>query len=201
MSDFNHPSAVDRRTRPKSGAAAVGLAALGPRAASALANAKTSAEVLEARDLAGLAYDAAKRAARLARAMQAMARTQPLRELTGATHAAAWMDELGHLHALREDVGRHNALDKTIGALRHAGLDPARGALLVTSRASYEMVQKAAAAGVGALAAVSAPTALAIRTAQALGLTLVAFARGRRHVVYSHPQRLQAPGLAEGASE
>lgn len=140
-------------------------------------------------------------AARLARAMQAMARTQPLRELTGATHAAAWMDELGHLHALREDVGRHNALDKTIGALRHAGLDPARGALLVTSRASYEMVQKAAAAGAGALAAVSAPTALAIRTAQALGLTLVAFARGRRHVVYSHPQRLQAPGLAEGASE
>ncbi|ODU10013.1 MAG: formate dehydrogenase family accessory protein FdhD [Rubrivivax sp. SCN 71-131] len=137
----------------------------------------------------------------LAQAMQTMARTQPLRELTGATHAAVWMAGDGSLHALREDVGRHNALDKTVGALRHAGLDPAEGALLVTSRASYEMVQKAAAAGAGVLAAVSAPTALAIRTAQALNLTLVAFARGQRHVVYSHAWRLQAPGLAEGACE
>ncbi|HNT39780.1 MAG TPA: formate dehydrogenase accessory sulfurtransferase FdhD [Rubrivivax sp.] len=140
-------------------------------------------------------------AAVLAQAMREMARTQPLRDLTGATHAAAWMDADGHLHALREDVGRHNALDKTVGALLRAGLAPAGGALLVTSRASYEMVQKAAAAGAGVLAAVSAPTALAIRTAQALGLTLVAFARGQRHVVYSHAWRLQAPGTAEGAGE
>lgn len=134
-------------------------------------------------------------AQRLSRAMTDMAQAQPLRALTGATHAAAWMDAAGQLHALREDVGRHNALDKTVGALLHAGRSAAGGALLVTSRASYEMVQKAAAAGAGVLAAVSAPTALAIRTAQALNLTLVAFARGDRHVVYTHAWRLQAaPG-------
>ena len=137
----------------------------------------------------------------LAQAMQEMERTQPLRELTAATHAAAWMAGDGSLHALREDVGRHNALDKTVGALHHAAIDPSTGALLVTSRASYEMVQKAASAGVGVLAAVSAPTALAIRTAQALNLTLVAFARGQRHVVYSHAWRLQASGLEQGACE
>lgn len=129
-------------------------------------------------------------AARLSHAMAELARLQPLRELTGATHAAAWMDADGTLHALREDVGRHNALDKTLGALLHAGTAPSAGALLVTSRASYEMVHKAAAVGAGVLAAVSAPTALAIRTAHALGLTLVAFVRGQRHVVYTHAWRL-----------
>lgn len=128
----------------------------------------------------------------LGAALVQMGRAQPLRELTGATHAAAWMAGDGSLAALREDVGRHNALDKTIGALARAGVDAADGALLVTSRASYEMVQKASAAGVGVLAAVSAPTALAIRTAHELGLTLIGFARDGRHVVYAHAWRLQA---------
>lgn len=137
----------------------------------------------------------------LCAAMAQMARAQPLRELTGATHAAAWLAagaSRGELHALREDVGRHNALDKTLGALARAGTAAADGALLVTSRASYELVQKAAAAGAGVLAAVSAPTALAIRSAQELGVTLVGFARGGRHVVYAHAWRLRT-GSATGA--
>lgn len=134
--------------------------------------------------------------ARLGAAMARMARAQPLRALTGATHAAAWLAGDGALHALREDVGRHNALDKTIGALARAGTAAADGALLVTSRASYELVHKAAAAGAGLLAAVSAPTALAIRSAHELGVTLVGFARDGRHVVYTHAWRLRNGGQA-----
>jgi len=139
-------------------------------------------------------------AARLAAAMGQLGRSQPLRELTGATHGAAWLAaDDRDIVAPREDVGRHNALDKTIGALARHGLDPAGGALLVTSRASYELVLKAAAAGAGLLAAMSAPTALAIRSAQELGLTLVGFARGASLVVYTHGWRLQAAPAA-GAS-
>lgn len=131
--------------------------------------------------------------ARLAAAMLQLGRSQPLRELTGATHAAGWLAAGGvEPQALREDVGRHNALDKTIGALALQRLDAADGALLVTSRASYELVLKSAAAGAGVLAAMSAPTALAIQSAQQLGLTLVGFARGASLVVYTHGWRLQA---------
>lgn len=137
-------------------------------------------------------------AATLRRAMAALDAAQPLRARSGATHAAAWMDAGGSLHAVREDVGRHNALDKTLGALLRTGTDLRRGAALVTSRASVEMVLKAAACGVPLLVARSAPTALAVRQAQALGLTLIGFARGDGFVVYTHAARLGAGSDTQG---
>ena len=128
--------------------------------------------------------------ATLHRAMAAMAARQQLHHATGAVHAAAWADLDGQLQCVREDVGRHNALDKLVGALAQAGAGPRDGFAVVTSRASFEMVQKAARAGFGLLAAISAPTALAVRMADEAGLTLAGFVRAGRHVVYSHPQRL-----------
>ena len=135
-------------------------------------------------------------AAALERALHELQDSQPLNALTGATHAAGWAGADGQVTLVREDVGRHGALDKLIGAMARAGLDPHAGFAVVTSRASYEMVMKAAQAGITLLAAISAPTALAIALAQGSGLTLVGFARGSGHVVYAHPRRLR--GAAAG---
>lgn len=110
---------------------------------------------------------------------------QILQQATGATHAACWVNDAGEISHVREDIGRHNALDKTLGALAKSGVDLQTGAILITSRASFEMVQKSAAMGVGLVAAVSAPTAAAIRLAERLNVTLVGFLRDQQCVCYT----------------
>ncbi|MCB5363508.1 formate dehydrogenase accessory sulfurtransferase FdhD [Pusillimonas sp. CC-YST705] len=126
----------------------------------------------------------------IVRAMQALRERQPLHQQTGATHAAAWATLEGELLYVREDVGRHNALDKLIGALLRQQLNPAQGMAVISSRASFEMVQKAAAVGIPAVAAVSAPTSYAVQTAQQLGVLLIGFARNQGFTAYAHPQHL-----------
>ena len=120
-------------------------------------------------------------------ALEAIREKQAINHLTGATHAAAWCTLDGDIQLVREDVGRHNALDKLIGALTNEKTDPKTGFVLVTSRASYEMVQKTCMAGIGCLVAISAPTSLAIEQAQQAGLLLVGFARSNKHVIYNDP--------------
>jgi FdhD protein len=143
------------------------------------------------RPVAAISVDASA----IASAMAHIGERQALQHATGATHAAAWCGLDGGVQLLREDVGRHNALDKLIGALagsaRLSAVDPASGFIAVTSRASFEMVQKTASAGVGLLAAISAPTSLAIRIAEGAGLTLAGFVRGRNAVLYSHAGRVR----------
>jgi FdhD protein len=129
-------------------------------------------------------------AAQIHAGMEAMKTRQLLQRHTGATHAAAWMNADGAIELVREDVGRHNALDKLIGAMAAARIGFSTGAALITSRASYEMVQKSATLGIGFLAAISAPTSLAIRLAEDADVTLIGFARNQRHVLYARGHRL-----------
>ncbi len=125
-------------------------------------------------------------------ALEGLAAQQPLQAAAGAVHAAAWCDADGRVRCVREDVGRHNALDKLVGQLALDGETAGDGFFLVSSRASYEMVLKTAFSGVELLVAVSAPTSLAIELAADCGLTLVGFARPGRHNVYSGPERMAA---------
>jgi FdhD protein len=127
--------------------------------------------------------------ASIVRAVNSLRGHQPIQLLTGASHAAAWCDAGGRVELLREDVGRHNALDKLIGARhrrqRQAAEGPGTtGFALITSRASYEMVAKAAMAGMGTLVALSAPTSLAIEAAERCNISLVGFAAGEAPVIY-----------------
>lgn len=127
----------------------------------------------------------------ISRAMAQFSTLQTLNKSTGSVHAAAWCSVDGDVKYLREDIGRHNALDKLVGALARADFDAAGGFIAVTSRASFEMVQKTAMAKVPLLAAVSAPTSLAVATAESAGMTLIGFARGRDMTIYSRAERLR----------
>lgn len=138
---------------------------------------------------AGACFDAET----LRHAMAALAPLQALGRQTRAVHAAAYFEPAAGVLGLSEDVGRHNALDKLVGQAVRKGWNTRQGVLLLTSRVSIEMVQKAAILGVGVIMAVSAPTSLAIRTAQAAGITLCAVARADGFEVFTHAGRITFP--------
>jgi FdhD protein len=165
---------------------------LAGRTGCGLCGAESLSQVM--RDLPPVAEGQTFPLAALHEGMRRLPTQQVLQQTTGAVHAACHVASDGSISHVREDIGRHNALDKTLGALAQsdAGTElSASGALLITSRASFEMVQKSAALGYGILAAVSAPTAAAIRLADKLNLTLVGFLRGSSCAIYTHAQRLQ----------
>lgn len=135
----------------------------------------------------------------VAQAVRLLSARQPLHRETGAVHAAGFYRRGAGIVEAREDVGRHNALDKLVGALKRASVETSKGAVVITSRVSVEMVQKTAVAGAPMLIAVSAPTALAIRTADEAGITLVALVRGDEYDIFTHADRITAGARADVA--
>jgi FdhD protein len=142
------------------------------------------------RPLAPLVNDLRVSHQAIQRALLEMDAAQQVNLLTRSAHGAAWADAQGRVRLLREDVGRHNALDKLVGAAARQDFALAEGFALITSRCSYEMVEKAVIAGIAILVAISAPTALALRRAQQARLTLIALARHDGHIVYTEAQRV-----------
>lgn len=144
------------------------------------------------RKLPRVTADARFTAQDIATAFRRMASAQTLNQATRAAHAAAFLTPDGSL-LLREDIGRHNALDKLIGAAAHQGGTGASGAVLLTSRVSLDLIQKTAAFGAGILAAISVPTARAVREAEEAGITLIAVARDDGFEIFTHPARILLP--------
>ncbi|MBI2256216.1 MAG: formate dehydrogenase accessory sulfurtransferase FdhD [Proteobacteria bacterium] len=143
-----------------------------------------------ARDLPKVAASTTVHLGAIERALEALPPAQLYNVQAHALHAAAFADTDGRLLLVREDVGRHNALDKLIGAVIAAKIDPAAGFALITSRCSMEMVQKAAIAGFPVLVSVSAPTAMAVRLAEESGITMLALARQDSALSLTHPNRI-----------
>ena len=137
--------------------------------------------------------------ATIGEAARTLARQQQLNDATSSTHAAGYFRPGEAVSMVREDVGRHNALDKLIGALLRAGIASGDGGFIVTSRVSVELVQKTAIAGCGLIAAISAPTALAVRTAAQAGLTLAAVVRGDSFECFTNPHRITPELVADVA--
>jgi len=131
-------------------------------------------------------------------AFHALQKTQAINQVTGSMHAAAWINSNGDVLTVREDLGRHNALDKLIGALMQARMSTSDGAVIMTSRASYELAQKTARARIPLLATISAPTSLAIELAQKNKLTLIGFVRHASMVVYSYGARVKSEFVSSG---
>ncbi len=172
--------ALDHRRRHLTGAMGCGLCGL-----ESLAEATRSPPAVPA----GLTLTAEQVAA----ACAALAPAQRLSQITRAVHAAGYWTAAAGMVAVREDVGRHNALDKLAGALVASGQRASQGVLVMTSRVSIELIQKAAVMGVQVLAAVSAPTLLALREAEAIGMTLIGIARDDGFEVFTHAERILGP--------
>lgn len=188
--DVDRPSADEPASRDRSIRLDLRLAEHGLRRLDSAPSSDRATNIVGLRPAAPTVPAVRITLAALQRGMAEMAAGQVLHQATGASHAAGFCRLDGSLLALREDVGAAHALDKLVGWLAHSGESSVDGFACITSRASYEVVHKASMAGIGLLAAIYAPTALAVSTAETAGLCLLGFVRGERVTLYSRPDGL-----------